>query len=87
MENKRTIEIEVLLEFNDFLRVIFWQFFRKMWFIFFIALLLTPLAVYSLLFARFTPVMFIPLMPAFAVLLMFWGVYAGAKRSLRAVRR
>lgn len=86
MENKRTVEIEVVLEFNDFLRVIFWQSFRKMWFIFLLALILSPLAIYSLLFFKFSPALFFPLMPAIGALLMLWGIYTGAKKSSQAVK-
>jgi len=45
---EKKIEIEVILEFNDFSRNIFWQTFKRVWLIIPLALLLTSLAIYSI---------------------------------------
>lgn len=87
---KHTVDIDVLLEYKDFLRNIFWQTFKKTWFIFLLALLLTPLFFYGvfamILTGKFSAGIFLPSLPFIAVLMNLYGVRSSAKKSFENLK-
>jgi hypothetical protein len=83
--NAEKIEIEVELIFEDFLRNIFWQSFKNFWFIFLLALVLSPLVIsglYALISAgKFSLLILVPILPMLAALLVLYSIYSSAKQA------
>ena len=90
MNEQQSIEIEGNLEFNDLFRNVFWQTFKKLWFIFFLALILTPMGVFgiylSIANSKFNPLIIMPFLPFLAVILSVYGVYSGAKKAFDSTK-
>src|SRR5215210_1804135 len=94
MEEKRSIEINVQLEFQDFWRALFWQTVKRFWLMYLLTLVIT-LPVISMLFyalltkpekIKFSPAFIIPLLPLLVVLMSQWSVYSSAKKSMASVK-
>lgn len=89
MQEKK-IEITVSLTFQDILRNIFWQTFKKVWFIFLLALAFTPfffVGVYSLIIAgKFGALIIMPAVPLFIVLIILFSIYSSAKKSFKSIK-
>jgi len=94
MEEKRSIEINVQLEFQDFWQVLFWQTIKRFWLMYLLTLVIT-LPVISMIFyalltnpekIKFSPVIILPLLPLLAVLMSQWSVYSSAKKSMASVK-
>lgn len=93
MKETKLIEIEIQPNFKDFWRVIFWQSFKKFWFMYLLTLIISIpvicLSLYALItnpIVKLSPALIIPLLPLLVVLLNQWSVYSGAKSSVASVK-
>jgi YcxB-like protein len=89
MEEEK-IEIETELTFEDFFRNIYWETLRKTWFIWLIAVFLTPGLVYivylMLTTGKFSIFILFPAMPIIVVLFNIYSIYTSAKKNAESVR-